>query len=120
LLTVMRLRYILYSAWLRLSLFRKKDDRPAAEQLLDLLPLVLATSIFVSAIAYIGKTSKKVMPVLWIKKGRTVKAFPVLQALRIARKYHWQFVETEPVRHVSRWGALKVIIAGDRKCHKSA
>ena len=102
------LLYILYTLHIKKVV---REDKIGIESQLDLLPVVAAASLLMSIVAWFFKLPT--VPKLWIRKGSTVKAFPVLQSIRIARKHGWEFVETEPVRRIGRREALKILIKGD-------
>ena len=82
------------------------EGKTGPKSLIDILPLIFA-------IAWIGRIP--IIPKLWIKKGNTIKSFPVFQALRIIRKHSWELVETEPVRYISRRDALRILILRDHR-----
>lgn len=52
----------------------------------------------------------------WITSpsGNIHKQLPLKLALRIMRKQHWTSAEVEPIREISRYEALKILLFGDK------
>ncbi len=101
---------ILYSTHIKRVV---EGGKTGTEVLVDMLPTVFAASLIIGIFSWLAR--RPVAPKLWIQKGKVVKAFSIFQAIRIVRKHNWKFVEAEPVRHIDRWIALKILINGDRR-----
>ena len=87
-------------------------DKQDTEKVIHVLPIVIAAAVIVGAIKWL---TKKTIPTLWISSpsGKTMREFPVYQALRIIRKQGWKLVKVAPIRHIGRWEALRILFKGD-------
>jgi len=54
---------------------------------------------------------------LWVTSatGKTTVQLPLSVALRVIRKQNWKFADVEPTRRITRRGAMRILLFGDRR-----
>jgi hypothetical protein len=99
--------------WYKLKVFLhlyKPARKSGPEALLELVPVIVAACVILSAVSWLFKVKAKRKPYLWIESpnGKYYK-FPLYQSLRILRKQKgWEVAKVEPI--LTKWQAVKRIL----------
>jgi len=83
---------------------------------------LFSAAIGMAVFAYVSKLVDKLtlFGELWIvsPSGKTTTHLPIWTALRVIRKKDWSLATVEPIRpirRISRWVALGILLTGDNK-----